>query len=104
MDEVGAKLQIGDQSIEFPSVPAKVGNSGFDISKLRGDTRTVTFDPGFANTASARSTITYIDGTAGKLTHRGYAIEDLANSCGFLEVAFLLVFGHLPNKSELEEW
>jgi citrate synthase len=104
MDEVGATLQIADQSLELPVVPAKVGNNGFDISKLRATTRTVTFDPGFANTASAKSTITYIDGTAGKLTHRGYAIEDLANSCSFLEVAFLLLFGHLPNKAELEEW
>ncbi len=104
MDEVGATLQIGEQSIELPQVPAKVGNHGYDISQLRGATRSVTFDPGFANTASAQSTITYIDGTAGKLTHRGYAIEDLANSCGFLEVAFLLLFGHLPTKTELEEW
>ncbi|MDJ0954035.1 MAG: citrate synthase [Acidimicrobiia bacterium] len=104
MDEVGATLQLGDDSLELPGVPAKMGNHGYDISKLRASTRTVTYDPGFANTASAQSTITYIDGTAGKLTHRGYAIEDLANSCSFLEVAFLLLFGHLPNKAELEEW
>ena len=104
MDEGGATLNLGDQSIDLPAVPANMGNHGVDISALRATTRTVTFDPGFANTASARSTITYIDGSAGKLTHRGYAIEDLANSCGFLEVAFLLLFGHLPNKAELEEW
>ncbi len=104
MDEVGANLQLGDKTLELPSVAANMGNHGFDISNLRASTRTVTFDPGFANTASARSTITYIDGSAGKLTHRGYPIEDLANSCSFLEVAFLLLFGHLPNKAELEEW
>jgi citrate synthase len=104
MDEAGARLQLGDQELGLPEVEAHQGNNGYDISKLRASTRTVTYDPGFANTASAKSTITYIDGTDGRLTHRGYAIEDLANSCGFLEVAFLLLFGHLPNKSELEEW
>ncbi len=104
MDTPGAKLQIGDDTLDLASVPAKQGNDGFDISKMRASTHKVTYDPGFANTASAQSTITYIDGSAGKLTHRGYAIEDLANSCGFLEVAFLLLFGHLPSKVELEEW
>jgi citrate synthase len=104
MEEHGATLQIGEKSLELPAVPAHQGNSGVDISKLRASEGIVTYDPGFANTASAQSTITYIDGTAGKLTHRGYAIEELANSCSFLEVAFLLLFGHLPNKVELEEW
>jgi citrate synthase len=104
MDDAGATLHIADQTIELPLVPGEVGNNGYDISKLRGTTRSVTFDPGFANTASAKSALTYIDGSGGKLTHRGYAIEDLANSCGFLELAFLLLFGHLPNKAELEEW
>jgi citrate synthase len=104
MDEVGAKLQIGDMTLELPMVPANEGNNGFDIRDLRSSTRNVTYDPGFANTASSRSAITYIDGAAGTLTHRGYAIEDLANSCSFLEVAFLLLFGHLPDKRELEEW
>ena len=104
MDDAGATLHIADQTIELPLVSGKVGNNGYDISKLRGTTRSVTFDPGFANTASAKSALTYIDGSAGKLTHRGYPIEDLANSCGFLELAFLLLFGQLPNKVELEEW
>ena len=104
MDEHGATLQTGEKSLELPAVPAQQGNSGVDISKLRASEGIVTYDPGFANTASAQSTITYIDGTAGKLTHRGYAIEELANSCSFLEVAYLLLFGHLPNKVELEEW
>ncbi|MDJ0663708.1 MAG: citrate synthase [Acidimicrobiia bacterium] len=104
MDDGGATLNLGDHTLDLSAVPARMGNHGVDIGSLRAQTRTVTYDPGFANTASAQSTITYIDGTAGKLTHRGYAIEDLANSCGFLEVAFLLLFGHLPNKAELEEW
>ena len=104
MDEAGATLNIGDKTLELPAVRPNVGNVGFDIRALRTATHTVTYDPGFANTAPARSAITYIDGAAGTLTHRGYAIEDLANSCSFLEVAFLLLFGHLPNKHELEEW
>jgi citrate synthase len=104
MDEHGATLQTGENTLELPAVPAHQGNSGVDISKLRASEGIVTYDPGFANTASAQSTITYIDGTAGKLTHRGYAIEDLANSCSFLEVAYLLLFGHLPTKVQLEEW
>ena len=79
MDERGVTLQINGESLELPEVPAHVGNSGFDISALRATTRSVTFDPGFANTASAQSTITYIDGTEGKLTHRGYAIEGSEN-------------------------
>ena len=80
MDEQGATLQIGEKSLELPAVPAHQGNSGIDISKLRASEGIVTYDPGFANTASAQSTITYIDPTAGKLTHRGYPIEELANS------------------------
>jgi citrate synthase len=104
MDEIGGTLHIGDNSIDLPAVAANMGNQGLDISKLRASRGVVTYDPGFANTASSRSTITYIDGAAGRLTHRGYAIEDLANSCSFLEVAYLLLFGHLPNKKQLEDW
>jgi citrate synthase len=104
MDEAGATLQIGDKTLELEKLTAKVGNNGYSIKDLRATTHSVVYDPGFANTASARSAITYVDGAAGKLSHRGYAIEDLANSCSFLEVAFLLLFEHLPNKSELAEW
>jgi citrate synthase len=104
MDEAGATLHIGDKSIELEKLTANVGNNGYSIKDLRASTGSVTYDPGFANTASARSAITYIDGSAGRLTHRGYAIEDLANSCSFLEVAYLLLFGHLPSKAQLTEW
>ena len=104
MDEAGGTLHLGDDSLELPLVPAHQGNDGIDISKLRPTHGIVTYDPGFANTASAQSTITYIDGSLGTLTHRGYAIEELANSCSFLEVAYLLLFGDLPNKAQLEAW
>lgn len=104
MDERGATLQIGGDSLELPGVIANVGNDGLNISKLRPTHGIVTYDPGFANTASVRSSITYVDGGAGVLTHRGYAIEDLANNCSFLEVAYLLLYGDLPNSAELETW
>lgn len=81
-----------------------MGNRGFDIRKLRPDTGLVTFDPGFANTAMARSSITYIDGAAGQLLYRGYSIEQVASSCSFLEVSYLLLYGSLPNSSELAVW
>jgi citrate synthase len=104
MDDLKATLHLGEKSIDLPEVVANVGNSGIDISKLRAEQGVVTYDPGFANTASTRSSITYIDGAAGHLTHRGYSIEQLANCCSFLEVAYLLLFGDLPNKSQLDEW
>ncbi|MCP4306898.1 MAG: citrate synthase [bacterium] len=104
MDERGATLQIGENSLDLPGIKANVGNDGLNISKLRPNHGIVTYDPGFANTASTRSTITYVDGNAGLLTHRGYPIEELANSCSFLEVAYLLLYGDLPTKRQLEAW
>jgi len=104
MDKPVATLRLGDKSIEFPVVPARVGNAGIDISKLRAEQGIVTYDPGFANTASTRSELTYVDGAAGRLMHRGYLIEDLAANCSFLEVAYLLLFGQLPNREQLEKW
>src|SRR5690348_10415874 len=64
----------------------------------------MTYDPAFTNTASCRSSITYIDGDRGILQHRGYPIETLAEHCTFLEVAYLLIFGELPTQSELKSW
>ena len=64
----------------------------------------MTYDPAFMNTASCRSTITFIDGDRGILRYRGYPIEVLAEHCSFLEVAFLLLFGELPTESELKSW
>jgi citrate synthase len=81
-----------------------VGKPAIDILQLRSKTGHVTFDPGFGNTAAARSTITYINGAEGVLLYRGYRIEDLAHECSFLEVAYLLIYGKLPNTGELDEW
>ncbi len=99
-----ASLSLDGDHIELGLVPAKAGNTGIDVSRLRADKGVVTFDPGFANTAGTRSAITYVNGAEGLLTHRGYRIEDLAEKCTFLEVAYLLLFGRLPTAAELEEW
>ncbi len=64
----------------------------------------VTYDPAFMNTASCRSSVTFIDGDRGILRYRGYPIETVAEHCSFLEVAYLLLFGNLPNETELTKW
>ncbi|RPI23272.1 MAG: citrate synthase [Actinobacteria bacterium] len=99
-----ANLEVGQDVIELDILPATLGSPGIDISRLRSDVGHVTYDPGFANTAATRSSITYINGAEGTLRHRGYPIEDLALNCSFLEVAYLLLFGDLPTRIELEEW
>ncbi len=99
-----AQLSFDGNEYDLPIVEPTIGNAGLTIAKLRADSGDVTYDPGFANTAGARSTITYIDGAAGILQHRGYAIEDLAANATFLEVAYLLLVGKLPNKAEFEAW
>ena len=99
-----AQLSFDGTDYDLPIVEPTIGNAGLTIAKLRADSGDVTYDPGFANTAGAQSTITYIDGGAGILQHRGYAIEDLAANASFLEVAYLLLEGKLPNKTEFEAW
>jgi citrate synthase len=88
-------------SLELPVVPATVGESGVDVSSLLAKTGHVTLDPGFVNTASCSSAITYIDGDAGILRYRGYPIEQLAERSSFVEVSYLLIFGELPGAAEL---
>lgn len=104
MTERHAQLSFEGTEHEFPAVEATMGESGLAITGLRDDLGIVSFDPGFANTAGARSSITYIDGAAGVLQHRGYAIEDLAANATFLEVAYLLLFKKLPTREELNAW
>ena len=104
MTDRTAELTIGDQQLELPIIEPTIGNDGLGISTLRNTTGDVTFDPGFANTAGTRSSITYINGAEGILRHRGYSIEDLALNAEFLEVAYLLLFGELPNQQQLAEW
>ena len=104
MQERHAQLSFDGTEYLLPVVEPTIGNPGLRVEQLRNDTGAVTFDPGFANTAGARSTITYIDGGAGVLQHRGYAIEDLAANATFLEVAYLLLFKKLPTRAELDVW
>jgi len=96
-----AKLETPSGVIALPTVEASEGPAGLDISKLLTATGQVTIDPGFVNTASCRSAITYIDGDAGILRYRGYPIEQLAEHATFLEVAWLLIYGELPSADEL---
>ena len=95
-------LGVGDASITLPRSRASVGNDGLGVSRLLAEGGVVTLDPGFTNTASCRSSITYIDGDAGILRYRGYPIEQLAKNSSFLEVAYLLIYGELPDASTLE--
>ena len=81
-----------------------MGAKSLDISKLRKETGFITYDPGFMNTGSCMSSICYVDGEKGILRYRGYSIEDLVNKCDFIEVAYLMVKGALPNKEERNKY
>src|SRR5690554_6196865 len=96
-----AELRIGDQTISLPIVVGTEGEKAIDIQKLRAQTGYITLDPGYANTGSCRSAITFIDGDEGILRYRGYPIEQLAEKATFLEVAYLLIYGELPTADEL---
>ncbi len=100
MSEV-AKLKCGDKELDLPIVTGTENEQGLDIGKLRGTTGMVTLDQGYVNTGSTTSAITFLNGEEGVLRYRGYPIEQLAANCDFLEVAYLLVYGELPNESEL---
>jgi citrate synthase len=101
----GAELRIpsGD-TLSLPLVPATEGAAGVDASHLLSKAGVVTYDPGYRNTGSCKSEITYIDGDAGILRYRGYPIGELAEGSSFLEVAYLLINGELPTASQLESF
>ena len=98
------KLSVGDTQLDLPVTSATEGSSGFGITSLLGKTGMVTLDPGYTNTGSCTSAITYIDGDAGILRYRGYPIEELAKGSSFLEVSYLLIYGSLPTESELADF
>ncbi|MBW0144938.1 citrate synthase [Sphingomicrobium clamense] len=104
MTDKTAKLDLESGTSEYPVLPGSVGPDVIDIRKLYGTTGKFTYDPGFTSTASCQSAITYIDGGEGVLLHRGYPIDQLAEKARFLEVAYLLLHGDLPNQSELDEF
>lgn len=102
MSNETAVLSIDGKSVELPIVVGSEGERGLDISKLRSETGVVTVDNGFVNTASCTSAITFLNGESGILHYRGYPIEDLAAQASFEEVAYLLIYGELPNRSQLD--
>src|SRR5659263_776757 len=87
-DTAGAILHTGDTELQLPLVESTEGSDAYDISKLLKETGRVTLDPGFVNTASCSSAITYIDGDAGILRYRGCTIEELAENSTFLEASY----------------
>jgi citrate synthase len=95
-----ATLTVDGKTVSFPIYDATEGQSVMDISKLYAETGMFTYDPGFMSTASCESKITFIDGDKGILRYRGYDIDKLADNCDFLEVAYLLLNGELPNKTQ----
>ncbi len=104
MSEI-AKLQLGDQSYEFPLIKGTENELAINIKTLRGATNgVITIDPGFKNTGSCESAITFLDGEKGILRYRGYSIEELAEKANFLEVAYVLIFGNLPTSEQLEKF
>ena len=100
-----ATLNVNGQSHEFPLVTGTENEVAMDITSLRGVTGGITtLDPGYKNTGSCESAVTFLDGEKGILRYRGYSIEELAEKADFLEVAFLLIFGRLPTQEELKKF
>jgi citrate synthase len=99
-----AKLTIDGREFEFPTLTGSEGELGIDISSLRAQAAAITYDPGLGNTGLCKSAITFIDGEQGILRYRGYPIEELAETAAFSEVAYLLIYGELPNRVQLGEW
>jgi citrate synthase len=99
-----AELRVGDQTFELPIIEGTENEKAIDISKLRASSGLITIDPGFKNTGSTTSAITFLNGEQGILRYRGYAIEDLAEKASFLEVTYLLIYGELPNKAQYEKF
>jgi citrate synthase len=99
-----AIIQLGDTKVDAPIVVGTENERAIDIGHLRSTSGYVTLDPAFMNTASTKSAITYIDGDKGILRYRGIPIEQLAEKSTFVETAYLLIYGELPNERELKDW
>ncbi|MBW8856723.1 MAG: citrate (Si)-synthase, partial [Bradyrhizobium sp.] len=100
----GAKLNYRGKDYEFPVYAGTQGPNVVDIRKLYDQADIFTYDPGFTSTASTESAITFIDGDKGVLQYRGYPISDLAEHSTFLETCYLLLYGDLPNSSQMEKF
>lgn len=99
-----AEIKVGGASYELPVVEGTENEKAIDISKFRGQSGVITIDPGFKNTGSTTSAITFLDGEKGILRYRGYPIEQLADKSSFLEVSYLLIYGELPGAAKLKEF
>jgi len=99
-----ATLEYQGKKYEFPVIEGSENELAIDIKTLRAQSGMITIDPGYKNTGSCESGITFLDGEKGILRYRGYSIEELAEKASFLEVAYLLIFGELPTKRELEKF
>ena len=104
MTDKSATTIANDKTVQAPILPGSVGPEVIDIRKFYGETGMFTYDPGYTSTASCQSAITYIDGDQGILLHRGYPIDQLAEKSTFMEVAYLLLHGDLPQQAELEDF
>ncbi len=99
-----ATIEIDGKKYDFPVTIGTENEVAINIKSLRGETGAITLDPGFKNTGSCESAITFLDGEKGILRYRGYSIEELAEKADFLEVIFLLIFEELPNKQQLDDF
>lgn len=99
-----AELHYNGNVYKLPVVEGTEQEKALNISKLRAESGLITIDPGFKNTGSTTSAITFLDGEKGILRYRGYPIEQLAEKSSFMEVAYLIIYGELPNAEELEDW
>ena len=99
-----ANLQLDGESYTLPRLEGSEAEVAVDISKLRGQSGAITYDPGYGNTGSCKSAITFVDGEKGILRYRGYPIDQLAENCSFLETSYLIIYGELPTKEQLDQW
>ena len=99
-----AILEFNGNKYEFPVIVGSENETSIDIENLRALTGAITLDPGYKNSGSCRSEITFLDGEEGILRYRGYAIEDLAEKAQFLEVSYLVIFGDLPTQIQLSQF
>ncbi len=99
-----AKIIIANKTVEYPIIVGTEGEKAIDISKLRADTGCITLDNGLMNSGSCKSAVTFLDGEKGVLRYRGYSIDELAEKAIFREVAYLLIYGELPNKPQFKQF
>jgi citrate synthase len=103
MEKTGT-IRLGDENFDFPIIEGTEGEKALDTRSLRAKSGCITFDEGYGNTGSCLSTITFIDGEKGILRHRGYPIEQLAEGSGFLETAYLVIYGELPTEAQIAQF